>query len=109
MGPEGAVNIVFRKEHADAPDAETRRAELIADYRERFANPYTAAERGYVDEVIEPPRTRPVVGDAVELAALGRVRGERRDAGGRADALVAEVELGDAIEDRSRDLDSAPL
>ena len=61
MGPEGAVNIVFRKELEEADDADARRAELIADYKERFANPYTAAERGYVDDVIEPRRTRPVL------------------------------------------------
>src|SRR5207248_9834902 len=54
MGPEGAVNIVFRNELAAADDADARRAELIAEYRERFANPYSAAERGYVDDVIEP-------------------------------------------------------
>ena len=59
MGPEGAVNIVFRKELEEADDPEARRAELIADYKERFANPYHAAERGYVDEVIEPRLTRP--------------------------------------------------
>ena len=59
MGPEGAVNIVFRKELEEAADAEARREELVADYREQFANPYVAAERGYVDEVIEPRRTRP--------------------------------------------------
>jgi propionyl-CoA carboxylase beta chain len=68
MGPEGAVNIVFRHELADAEDAEVKRAELIADYKERFANPYTAAERGYVDDVIEPRRTRPVLIDALETA-----------------------------------------
>ena len=68
MGPEGAVNIVFRRELDDADDAEARRAELIADYKERFANPYTAAERGYVDDVIEPRRTRPVLIDALETA-----------------------------------------
>jgi propionyl-CoA carboxylase beta chain len=72
MGPEGAVNIVFRRELEDADDAETRRAELIADYKERFANPYTAAERGYVDEVIEPRRTRPVLIDALETALSKR-------------------------------------
>ena len=60
MGPDGAVNIVFRHELADAEDPDARRAELIADYKERFANPYSAAERGYVDDVIEPRRTRPV-------------------------------------------------
>jgi propionyl-CoA carboxylase beta chain len=72
MGPEGAVNIIFRKELADADDAEARRAELIADYRERFANPYTAAERGYVDDVIEPRRTRPVLIDALKTASTKR-------------------------------------
>ena len=59
MGPEGAVNIVFRQELAAAADPEARRAELIADYQERFANPYSAAERGYVDDVIQPRTTRP--------------------------------------------------
>jgi propionyl-CoA carboxylase beta chain len=68
MGPEGAVNIVFRRELEDAKDADARRAELIADYTERFANPYAAAERGYVDDVIEPRRTRPVLIDALETA-----------------------------------------
>ncbi len=72
MGPEGAVNIVFRRELEDADDAEARRAELIADYRERFANPYVAAERGYLDEVIEPRRTRPVLIDALETALTKR-------------------------------------
>jgi propionyl-CoA carboxylase beta chain len=72
MGPEGAVNIVFRKDLEAAADPEARRAELIADYRERFANPYTAAERGYVDEVIEPRRTRPVLVDALQTALTKR-------------------------------------
>ena len=72
MGPEGAVNIVFRRELEEADDPDARRAELIADYRERFANPYTAAERGYVDEVIEPRRTRPVLVDALETALTKR-------------------------------------
>jgi propionyl-CoA carboxylase beta subunit len=68
MGPDGAVNIIFRKELEEADDPEARRAELIDDYRERFANPYTAAERGYVDEVIEPRRTRSVLINALETA-----------------------------------------
>ena len=72
MGPEGAVNVVFRRELEDAEDAEARRAELIADYRERFANPYVAAERGYVDDVIEPRRTRPVLIDALRTAITKR-------------------------------------
>jgi acetyl-CoA carboxylase carboxyltransferase component len=72
MGPEGAVNIVFRRELAGADDAQTRRDELIADYRETFANPYVAAERGYIDDVIEPRRTRPVLIDALRTAATKR-------------------------------------
>jgi propionyl-CoA carboxylase beta chain len=68
MGPEGAVNIVFRRELETVDDPEARRAELIAEYKERFANPYAAAERGYVDDVIEPRRTRPVLIDALETA-----------------------------------------
>ncbi|MBV8080030.1 MAG: acyl-CoA carboxylase subunit beta [Actinobacteria bacterium] len=72
MGPEGAVNIVFRRELDGASDANGRRAELIADYREQFANPYVAAERGYVDDVIEPRRTRPVLIDALRAALTKR-------------------------------------
>jgi acetyl-CoA carboxylase carboxyltransferase component len=72
MGPEGAVNIVFRKELDEADDAEARRTELIAEYREQFANPYTAAERGYVDDVIEPRRTRAVLCDALKTALTKR-------------------------------------
>src|SRR3954454_11202556 len=74
MGPDGAVNIILRDEIAEADDPEARRAELIADYRSPFANPYTAAERGYVDEVIEPRRTRPVLIDALETALTKRER-----------------------------------
>ena len=81
MGPEGAVNIVFRRELDAAADADARRAELIADYKERFANPYTAAERGYVDEVIEPRRTRPVLISALELTLTKRVETPRRKHG----------------------------
>jgi propionyl-CoA carboxylase beta chain len=74
MGPEGAVNIVFRGELDEAENPEARRAELIAEYRARFANPYVAAERGYVDDVIEPRRTRPVLVDALETARPKRER-----------------------------------
>ena len=81
MGPEGAVNIVFRRELADAADAEARREELIADYKERFANPYAAAERGYVDDVIEPRRTRPVLIDALETALTKREERPQRKHG----------------------------
>jgi propionyl-CoA carboxylase beta chain len=81
MGPEGAVNIVFRKELELADDPDARRAELIEDYRERFADPYTAAERGYVDEVIEPRRTRPMLIDALETALTKREPRPRRKHG----------------------------
>jgi len=77
MGLTAAVNIIFRKELADAEDRKARRAELISDYKERFANPYTAAERGYVDEVIEPRRTRPVLIDALRRRSRSASRGRR--------------------------------
>jgi acetyl-CoA/propionyl-CoA carboxylase carboxyl transferase subunit len=81
MGPEGAVNIVFRKELEDVDDAEARRQELIADYREQFANPYVAAERGYVDDVIEPRRTRPMLVDALQTSLTKRESRPRRKHG----------------------------
>jgi propionyl-CoA carboxylase beta chain len=58
MGVDGAVNIVFKDEIEHAPDPEARRQELVNDYQEKFANPYVAAARGYIDEVIEPRHTR---------------------------------------------------
>ena len=81
MGPDGAVNIVFRHELADAEDSEARRAELITDYKERFANPYSAAERGYVDDVIEPRRTRPYLIRALEATLSKREPGPKRKHG----------------------------
>ncbi|UCH58302.1 MAG: acyl-CoA carboxylase subunit beta [Anaerolineales bacterium] len=66
MGPDGAVNIIFRKELAQAKDPVKRRAELVAEYREKFANPYVAASRGYIDDVIEPRETRPRLINALE-------------------------------------------
>ena len=58
MGPEGAVSIIFREELAKADDPQARQAELVAQYREQFANPWTVASLGYVDAVIEPSETR---------------------------------------------------
>ncbi|HEY7939425.1 MAG TPA: acyl-CoA carboxylase subunit beta [Acidimicrobiales bacterium] len=58
MGPQGAVEIVYRKEIAEAADPVTKRAELVEEYTEKFCNPYVAAERGFVDEVIDPADTR---------------------------------------------------
>jgi len=67
MGPEGAVNIVFRKEIAAAADPEAERERLIQEYREQFANPYVAAARGYIDDVIEPQETRPRLIEALKM------------------------------------------
>lgn len=67
MGPEGAVNILFRSEIEQAADPERRRKELIAEYTEKFNNPYIAASRGYVDEVIEPRHTRAKIITALEM------------------------------------------
>src|SRR3989304_10390985 len=59
MGPEGAVQIIFKKEIEEAKDPVKREEELVADYRNRLANPYIAARMGYLDDVIEPQETRP--------------------------------------------------
>ena len=58
MGPEGAVNVLYRKELGEAPEPGAFRAARVAEFREKFANPYVAAARGYVDDVIEPRETR---------------------------------------------------
>jgi propionyl-CoA carboxylase beta chain len=72
MGPEGAVNIIFRKEIAAADDPDNRRDELVAEYRDKFANPYIAASRGYIDDVIEPRYTRPRLINALEMLSNKR-------------------------------------
>lgn len=72
MGPDGAVNILFRKDLKTAEDPEGKRKELQADYREKFANPYRAAELGYVDEIIEPFITRSRLIRSFELLANKR-------------------------------------
>lgn len=72
MGPEGAVNIVYKRELNGAKDADRIRQEKIDDFREKFANPFIACERGYCDEVIEPKFTRPKL-----IAALKMLEGKR--------------------------------
>jgi acetyl-CoA carboxylase carboxyltransferase component len=67
MGPEGAVNIIFRKQIAEAEDPEAERAHLVEEYRDTFANPYVAAARGYIDDVIEPHETRPRLIEALRM------------------------------------------
>ena len=74
MGPDGAVNIIFREELASASDPKKRKAELVADYREKFANPFKAAELGYIDEVIRPRQTRWKL-----IQSLRMLRNKRQD------------------------------
>ncbi|MFQ5920747.1 MAG: acyl-CoA carboxylase subunit beta [Nitrososphaerales archaeon] len=72
LGPEAAINIIFRKELAQAKDKEVERKQLIKEYREKFANPYIAASQGYVDVVIDPIETRPMLIRAVESMSSKR-------------------------------------
>lgn len=73
MGAQGAVNILYRKELAEAKNPETERARLLQEYDDKFANPYVAAERGYIDRVIVPSETRVMV-----VRALRSLRGKRQ-------------------------------
>ena len=81
MGPQGAVNIIYRRDIAGSPTPEDRRQKLIDDYKARFANPYTAAERGYVDDVIDPAETRPKVITALHTLLTKREPGPKRKHG----------------------------
>ena len=74
MGPHGAVEIVYRRELSTAADPEARRAELVEEYTERFTNPYIAAERGMVDDVIDPAETRRKV-----IAGFEMLRSKREE------------------------------
>jgi propionyl-CoA carboxylase beta chain len=67
MGPEGAVNIIYRRELAEAEDQEAVRRAKVEEFRERFANPFIAAENGFLDDVIEPRQTRPRVIRALRM------------------------------------------
>lgn len=73
MGAQGAVNVLYRKELAEAKDPEAERAKLLQEYDDKFANPYIAAERGYIDRVIIPSETRVMV-----IRALRSLRGKRQ-------------------------------
>jgi len=81
MGPQGAVEIVYRRQLADAADPAARRAELVEEYTERYANPYVAAERGYVDAVISPAETRQVLVRSLNMLASKREELPRRKHG----------------------------
>jgi propionyl-CoA carboxylase beta chain len=81
MGPEGAVNIIYRKDIASSPTPEDRRSKLMDDYKARFANPYSAAERGYIDDVIVPHETRPKLIRALEMLQNKKVARPQRKHG----------------------------
>ena len=81
MGPEGAVNILYRDELAKAKNADARRKELVDEYVEKFANPYVAASRGYIDDVIEPHETRPKLIAALRSLATKRDTNPKRKHG----------------------------
>jgi propionyl-CoA carboxylase beta chain len=81
MGPEGAVNIIYRRDIAKSPTPDERRSKLIEDYKARFANPYAAAERGYIDDVILPHETRPRLIRALETLQTKRVERPKRKHG----------------------------
>jgi propionyl-CoA carboxylase beta chain len=72
MGPEGAVNVIYREQIDAAEDPAAERDRLVADYQHRFANPYIAASRGYIDDVILPSETRPRL-----IAGLALLAGKR--------------------------------
>jgi propionyl-CoA carboxylase beta chain len=69
MGPEGAINVLYRRELDSASDAAGFRAARVAEFREKFANPYVAAASGFIDEVIEPRETRPRLIRALQALA----------------------------------------
>ena len=81
MGPQGAVEIIHRRELQDSADPTVLRSELVDDYVERFANPYAAAERGFVDDIIDPSETRVRLIDGLEMLATKRAEPPRRKHG----------------------------
>jgi propionyl-CoA carboxylase beta chain len=81
MGPEGAVGVLYRRELQAAADPEALRREKIAEFREKFANPYVAADRGFVDEVIEPRHTRRKIIAGLEMARSKRDKNPPRKHG----------------------------
>ncbi|MGC2682428.1 MAG: carboxyl transferase domain-containing protein, partial [Candidatus Nitrosopolaris sp.] len=74
MGPEGACNIIFRKEISGSENPGARRAEVVDDYKKKFANPYIAMSKGYIDDIIEPRETRERL-----IAALKAIYRKRED------------------------------
>ena len=72
MGAEGAVGVLYKKELLDTTNPEETRKRIVNEFNEKFANPYVAAERGFIDEVIEPSQTRPKL-----IRALSLLRNKR--------------------------------
>jgi acetyl-CoA carboxylase carboxyltransferase component len=81
MGPQGAVSVIFKREISQADNPKQRSEQLIEEYREQFANPYYAAERGYVDDVIEPRQTRAALIAALRMARDKQVQTPQRKHG----------------------------
>jgi len=81
MGPEGAVNVLYRRELGKAADPEKARQEKVAEFREKFANPYVAVDRGFVDEVIEPRQTRRKIIAGLDMTQNKRDRNPPRKHG----------------------------
>ena len=81
MGPQGAVEIIYRRELQEEKNPDLKRNELVEEYLERFANPYVAAERGFVDDVIDPAETRKRLIDGLEMLASKRAETPRRKHG----------------------------
>ncbi len=81
MGPQGAVKTIFRREIESAEDPQAKNDELVAEYTRRFANPFIAAERGYIDDVIEAPQTRGVICRSLEMLENKRVERPQRKHG----------------------------
>jgi propionyl-CoA carboxylase beta chain len=81
MGPKGAVEILFKREIAESDDPDAAMDARVAEYREKFAHPYIAASRGYVDDIIDPRDTRPRLIDALETMRAKRDRNPPRKHG----------------------------
>ena len=81
MGPKGAVEILFKEQIAKSADPAAEQARLSAEYSARFANPYAAAARGFIDDVIDPRDTRPRLIDALRSLATKRDRNPSRKHG----------------------------
>lgn len=81
MGPEGAANIIFRKEIMSSDDPEKTRKQKVKEYKEKFANPYVAAAKGYIDSVIEPNETRKLLQHAIEVSVNKSISGPKKKHG----------------------------